>query len=241
MKKLLLSLLVSAGFVAPAFATLQLSADINGTVFNCADQAACDTNPFVGQLQIANMTINGVEIVGSSQFQTIGPSNALNTSSFQIINHNMSAATIQLAINGIDFLGPVQSFSASGAGTWQNANGSSIDLSYYGDATNTQGANTPTDLPGLLLASFTDIANGPADSFSFNKNGPFIAGAAFGMSLGTSGTLAAFSGVPGTEPTLVGRSQTILATNQPFVVPEPGTLMLLGAALLGLCAIRRRT
>ena len=240
MKKLLLAALMSAAFVAPAYATLQLSADINGTVFNCVDNNVCDLNPIVGQMQIANQTLGGVEIVGSSQFQIIGTSNALNTASFQIINHNLTAATIQFAINGINFLGPVANYSASGAGVWQNANGSSIGLSYYGDASNTQGANNPTDLPGLLLASFSDTAVGPADAFSFSATGPFAAGGAFGMSLGTTGTLAAWNGQPGAEPTLVGRSQTMLATNGAFV-PEPGTLMLLGAALLCLCAIRRRT
>jgi len=237
MKKLLLAVLLAAA--APAFATLQLSANINGIVFNCADQTACDLDPLVGRLRIADQTFNGVEIVGSSQFQIIGSVNALNTSSFQIINHNMSAATIQLAINGIDFLGPVANYSASGSGTWQNANGSSLGLSFYGDATNTQGANTPTDLPGILLASFNDIAVGPADAFAFNSTGPFAAGGLFGMSLGTTGTLAAWNGQPGAEPTLVGRSQTMLATNGSFV-PEPGTLMLLGVALLCVFMSRRR-
>jgi MYXO-CTERM domain-containing protein len=222
----------------PASAVLQLSANINGALFTCADQnVVCDTNPLLGQLAIANQTFNGVEILGSSQFQIIGPSNALNTSSFQIINHNLAAATVTLAINGINFLGPVSSYTASGSGTWQNANASNIGLTYYGDATNTQGANSPLDLPGTLLATFADIANGAADAFSFNTNGAFAAGPLFGMSLGTSGTLAAWNGVAGTEPTLVGRSQTILTTQ----VPEPGSMALAALGLLGLGFIRKRT
>ncbi len=112
---------------------------------------------------------------------------------------------MQLAVNGINFLGPVNAYSASGSGTWQNAIGSTIGLSYFGDASNTQGANTPTNLPGVLLASFADTAASAADAFSFNAHGPFNAGALFGMSLGTSGTLAAWDGRVGDEPTLVGR------------------------------------
>lgn len=237
MKKLLLGVCLTI-LALPAMATLQLSANINGVLFNCADQQACDTNPILGQMAIANQTFNGVEIVGSSQFQIIGANNALNTSSFQIINHNLATATVVLAINGIDFLGPVATYAASGSGTWQNANGSTIDLSFYGDASNTQGANTPTDLPGLLLATFSDLAVGAADAFAFNSNGPFVAGNPYGMSLGTSGTLAAWNGVAGTEATLVGRSQTILTT---LAVPEPGVLMLLGISLLGMGFVRRTT
>lgn len=231
-----LSAAVLCALAMPALATLQLSANVNGQVFNCADQAACDTNPAVGQLRIADTTFNGVEIVGSSQFQTIGVTNFLNTSSFQIINHNLSVATIQLAIDGINFLGPVSHYAASGSGTWQNAGGSTIGLTFFGDASNTQGANAPSNLPGLLLASFNNVAAGPADAFSFNANGPFNAGALFGMGLGTSGTLAAWDGRAGDEPTLVGRSQTLLATQ----VPEPGTLVLLGAGLLAVSLGKRR-
>ncbi len=70
-KRLLLSAALIA-LAAPAFATLQISANINGSIFTCADNAACDTNPLLGQLSIASQTFNGVEIVGSSQFQNIG-------------------------------------------------------------------------------------------------------------------------------------------------------------------------
>jgi hypothetical protein len=238
MKKLLFGSILALALAAPAGATLQIAANFGGVLFFCADQQACDTNPLVGQLGITNQIINGVEILGSSQFATIGVNNFLNTSSFQIINHNLFNIGYEVAVGGTGFLGPVSSYAASGSGTWQNAAGSDIDLSYYGDAANGQGADTPNDLPGLLLASFSDVAVGPADAFAFNTSGAFNAPNPFSMSLGTDGTLAAWNGQQGQETTLVGRSQTILTTQ--LLVPEPGTLALLGVALLGLGFMRRK-
>jgi len=239
MKRLLLALLLAAA-AGPASATLQIAALVNGILFTCADQQACDTNAAVGQLSLNNLTLGGVDVFGSSQMQTIGSTNFLNTSSFQIVNHNLFAVDIQLAISGTNFLGPVVNYAASGSGTWQNANGSDIDISYYGDAANGQGADTPTDLPGLLLASFSDVANGPADSFAFNQAGPFAAPNPFSMSLGTSGTLAAWNGQAGQETTLVGRNQTMITTQ--FLLPEPTTVVLIGfgLALLGFSRLSRK-
>jgi hypothetical protein len=75
---------------APAHATLQIITDISGTMAGCVDQAACDLNPAVGIIQVANSVINGVLINGSIQTSTGTPANPgpdiLNTSSLSIIN-----------------------------------------------------------------------------------------------------------------------------------------------------------
>jgi hypothetical protein len=115
-----------------AHATLLFAAQIGVTTFNCADQqAACDTNPAVGILQVADQTINGVQINGSIQTSTISPTqNILNTSSLSIINTLAVSRTITFAVGDTDFVGPVSSFSTAGAGTWQTASGSTISLNW---------------------------------------------------------------------------------------------------------------
>lgn len=236
MKRLLLALAFAA-FAAPASATLQIAADISGTLFFCADNQACDLNPAVNQLQIADQTINGVRIVGSSQVAFAGGLNFLNTSSFQVTSLVQAARTVILAISGVDFFGPATSADMSGSGTFQNAVGSTIQLTYYGDPANQQGADNPFDLPGIQLGNFVDNATTLADAFAYSNTSPFFAPGLFSMSLGTVGTFAAWNGIVGQEPTLVGRSQTILV---PQLIPEPGTLALLGAALLGFAFLRRR-
>ncbi len=222
------------GFAMPSHALLMLSSNINGTTVNCADGQACDTNPNPNQLAIADQTVNGVQFLGSSQTANIGATNSLDTSSFQFINTNPTPATVTLAVSQTGFLGPVVAFSSSGSGTWKNCppgGACSITMGYFGDATNTQGANNPADLPGTLLDTFSNSATLNPDSFSHSDSGVFFAAGDHSLSLSTAGTLAAWNGVPTQEPSLVGRSQAIVT--EPIGVFEPGTLAMLGTALVG--------
>lgn len=242
MKKFFTPILAATGLLAlassPSHAILQIAANINGTVINCFDnQAGCDTNAAIGTLQLADQTVAGVSFLGSAQTQTIGGLNSLNTSSFQLTNTNAGSVNIAVAVGGTNFVGPVTSFTASGSGTWQSSTaagqvvGSTATLTYYGDTANTQGADTPLDTPGVLLATGGPFpATADADSFNVNASGAFVDPNLYSMTLLTTGTLTAGG-------QLTGRSQAIVTTQ---AVPEPASLAILGGALAGFGALMHR-
>jgi len=228
------SIIALAAGMAPANAVLQISGSVGGIAVQCADGQACDTNPNPNQVSIGDTTLGGVQFIGSSQTAVIGPpSNKLDSSSFQIINNSGAAVTIQLAVSGTSFAAPTTLYSASGGGTFETAAGSTIDLSFFADSANNQGADSPTDAPGTLLFTGNHTAVGLTDTFSINSgSNPLVETGPFSMTLLASGTLV-------NGGSLVGRTQA-LVTDVTTPVSEPGSLALLVGSLAALGLWRRK-
>ena len=239
-KSALLAAGLLAGTTMPAGAVLQISALVNGTALDCADQQACDTNNTVGILDVGTQTLNGVTIFGTFQSQKIataaGEINRLDTTSFNIENTTGAAVPIIVAVSGTDFAGPVQIYTASATTNFSEAIGSTFLLQFYGDATNTQGADFPTDHPGSLLTQTSGIVTLQSQGFSFNDAGPFVDPNLFSLTLFADAVLAA-------NGTLTNRTQSIIL-EQVAVVDEPGGWLNLATGLglfggVGLLARRR--
>jgi len=241
MKRLTMAAAVAFGVVGaavPAHAVLQISGTVGGIAVQCADQNfSCDTNPLLGQLSVGDSTLNGVQFIGSSQTQTVGPpTNRLDSSSFQIINNSGSTQNIQLAVSGTGFAAPTTLFSASGGGTFETAAGSLINLAFYADAANNQGADSPTDAPGTQVFAGSHVAVGLTDTFALNSGVlPLAETGPFSMTLLASGTLV-------NGGSLVGRTQAAVTDVTSTPVSEPGSLLILGGSLaaFGLWRSRRR-
>jgi PEP-CTERM motif len=220
--------------VAPAaHALLMLSASVNGTNVCASDQnVGCgfgvvinDENPAVNQLGLAFISISGVQVFNSQHMSTYGPpTNILNSSSLQIINTNNFAVDILVAVSATDFVPASFTAFTSGSGTFQNVGGSAIDLLWWDDPTNQQGAEDPNDTPGNLLDSFSFVA--PTAPLSFAHNGgPFNVAdlLPYSMTLQFHITLPAGAA-------LVSRGQTV--NKDVAEIPEPAPLLLFGAGLL---------
>ena len=167
--------------VAPAaHATLLLSGSVNGTNFCASDQnVGCgfggvilDGDPAVNRLGVDEIVINGVRCSGRCMARYGPPTNILNSSSLQIINTNNFAVDILVTVSATDFVPPSFTAFTSGSGTFQNVAGSTVDLRWWNDPANQQGAETPNDTPGGLLDFFNFVSTFAPQSFAHN-GGPF--------------------------------------------------------------------
>jgi hypothetical protein len=234
-----------------AHATLQAAVSLDGgaSLLAC-DQNVCaggaipafpDTNPALGVLATDPVVIGLVSASFAVQTAVQGPLNTLSSSGTVIENLDGVAHTLRLTIGGTDFLGPAQTFTATGSGTWVDLTapalygGSTITMEWWNDPANGQGAEFAGDTPGLLLATATDT---PVDGLSnqsfgagapFNVTGAVLDPANFSMTLDNALVLG-----PGIR--LESRGQ---ALSKPLAVevsaPSSAWLVGLGGGLVALC------
>ncbi|HET6926033.1 MAG TPA: PEP-CTERM sorting domain-containing protein [Hyphomicrobiaceae bacterium] len=231
MRKLLYAATVLAGSYVPAHAILQFAADVNGSPFFCADNQACDTNPLVGTLDLGNSVIGGVVVNGSIAIQSqVGGFALLDISSLSIVNNTGGTVPITVTVGATGYQPPATLAEVTGSGTFTTAQGSDITYTWFDDPTNQQGADTAGDTPGTQTGTFTlNPVTLAVQSFSTDQFTTVNDQTVYSMTINASGNLV-------NGGSLLNRGQAEIKSN----VPEPGTLTILGAALLGLGLVRRR-
>jgi hypothetical protein len=200
---------------AHAIPTLSLSAD-GGPAITCADGAACDTNPYAGVVgfssSLGDFAINVTTGLSKPMLTGGDPLMDLNTVNVQMWG---DAHTLVIAFSDTDFDIYGGRITTQYGGSLSGAGASFEQAAYYDTGNALFGQGTLISTAGSSAGAFSGTGGGDS-----TPNGPYSVTEI--LTLKTGGGLAVFSG------------------DFEVNVPEPGTLALVGLALLGLAVAHRR-
>jgi hypothetical protein len=224
LSRLLLSVVTTGGAVmalsAPAHAVLQFSVGTGTSeqFFTCVDNLFCDSNPATGTISIPTISFEGITATDVKVWAT---ADSLNFTVGSLTNDTDGPLNAIFAVSDTDFSSNAGRFRTSFSTEWSNAPGSSVDVSWFDDSTNTQGANTPTDAPGIQFDGISaDTATG-SNTATFSDSGALAVSPLDSLTVQGSIDLAA----GGTES---ASESAVIA------VPEASTWVMMAIGFVGL-------
>jgi hypothetical protein len=229
LSRLLLSIATAGGAVAalsaPAHAILQFSIGNGESSFACVDNSSCDSDSATGVISIPSVSSQefGISATGVKLTSTGGTEApaALDAIIGSFSNTSDGALSGAFALGDTNFKS-AKEFRISVSTTWTNATADSrLDVSWFADPLNQQGANTPFDAPGSQFDS-TQINSPETGNGTVNFSDTVFLNVSGLFSLTLQGDLTLASG------------GTVSATETVTAIPETSTWTMLIAGFAGL-------